>query len=275
MLLPVPLLRLNKQAHKNDFGHLLVVAGSPSMLGASCLVSLSAMRFGAGLVTAAIPRKLNMTLQTKISHAVMTLPLPSAGGDTFHADDLKMLQAHWKRFTALVIGPGMGLTASTQEFIRSVVTKCPLPMVVDADGLNALASWKIKQHRFQAPRILTPHPGEFFRLSGSRPVSRSERVLAAKTFSNENNIILILKGHQTVVAAPDQKPYVNTSGNAGMAKAGMGDVLSGMIGALLAQGIAPFEAAKLAVYHHGHVADKIVKNIPKRRLIATDIINAL
>jgi NAD(P)H-hydrate epimerase len=270
--LPSVLLRENKLAHKNDFGHVLVCAGSPSMLGAACLVSLAAMRFGAGLVTAAVPKALNLTLQEKLAHVIMTMPVPGGRGDVFAAGSFVSIKRSWGKYTAVAIGPGIGLAPGTIKFVREMVRQCPLPMVIDADALNALGT---ARDFGQAPRVLTPHPGEFYRLSGLKPETDKDRRRAALGFSMANNVVLVLKGHRTVVASPDGKVYVNTTGNAGMAKAGMGDVLTGMITALLAQGVGAFNAARFSVFAHGYAGDRVVKDIPVYSLMATDLVNAV
>lgn len=279
MRLPAPLLRQNKRSHKNDYGHLLVVAGSPSMLGAACLVSLAAMRFGAGLVTAAIPAKLNLALQQKINHAIMTMPVPGTKDGVFSLRDARILAENWSRYNALSIGPGLGSGPATIKFVQTIVNSCPLPMVIDADALNAIApSFRERSSKNRLTclnaRILTPHPGEFYRMSGLRPKTDRERLQAAKDFAISNNVILVLKGHRTVVASPKGEVYVNKTGNAGMAKAGMGDVLTGMTGALLAQGVPAFEAAKVSVFWHGKIADICVRGSNDFSLTAVDIINA-
>jgi len=164
------LSRRDPNVCKNDFGHVLVVAGSPFLLGAAALTGSAAMRCGAGLVTAAIPRTLNLTLQKKISPVIMTLPLPQTKEQTFATGALAPLKKIWNKFDAIAIGPGMGQNKNTQKFIRDFVTVCPRPMVIDADALNALANrgqrpiFKIKIGR--CPPIITPHPGEMARLTG-------------------------------------------------------------------------------------------------------------
>ena len=278
MQLPAPLLRRNKKDHKNVFGHVLVAAGSPCMLGAPCLVSLAAMRCGAGLVTAAIPKALNLTLQKKLAHAVMTLPVPGAPGNIFGEADSKALEKYWHKYTAVAIGPGLGTAATTRKFVQALVNTCPLPMVIDADALNALSLQTRKTIALKTARkvrILTPHAGEFYRLTGLKPVTDRERRVAARAYAVENKVIIVLKGHHTVVASPDGKVYVNASGNTGMAKAGMGDVLTGMIGALLAQGLFAFEAAKAAVYMHGLAGDRLLRRKHIYAFTADDLINEI
>ncbi len=283
MRLPAPLSRRDPNVCKNDFGHVLVVAGSPFLLGASALTALAAMRCGAGLVTVAIPHTLNLTLQKKICPVIMTLSLPQTKEQTFAAVALASLKKIWNKFDAVAIGPGMGQNKSTQKFIRDFIAVCPKPMVIDADALNALANranrgqrpiFKIKIGR--CPPIITPHPGEMARLIGkSVKAVESDRKTIALNFARQNHCVVLLKGHRTIVASPEGKVYVNRTGNAGMATAGSGDVLTGMIAALLGQGMGPFEAAKTGAYLHGKAGDLAVKTIAQASLIAADLIECL
>ncbi len=280
MRLPAPLSRRDPHVCKNDFGHVLVVAGSPSMLGAAALTGLAVLRCGAGLVTAAIPRTLNLTLQKKISPVIMTLSLPQTREGAFAPAALLQLKKIWHRFEAVAIGPGMGQNKGTQKFIRDFVTVCPKPMVIDADALNALANkgqrpiFKIKIGR--CPPIITPHPGEMARLTGrSVKAVEADRKAIALDFARKNHCVVLLKGHRTIVASPEGKVYVNRTGNAGMATAGSGDVLTGMIAALLGQGMGPFEAAKWGALIHGCAGNLVIKTIAPASLIATDLIECL
>jgi len=233
MRLPKPLLRQNKSVHKNNLGHVLVVAGSPTMLGAACLTALSSMRSGAGLVTVAVPKSLNLTLQKKLSPVLMTLPVKETKAKTFS----------------------------------------PAAMVVDADALNALSEDLSVLLKAKAPRILTPHVGEMSRLSGmTKKAIEHDRKGSAVRFAKAHQCVLVLKGAGTVVASPEGKVYVNKTGNAGMATAGSGDVLTGMIAAFVAQGISVFEAASLGVSMHGTAGDIAARRVGKTSLIATDII---
>ena len=261
---PSVLLRRNPDLNKKDFGHVLVVAGSSTMLGACALCSLAAMRSGAGLVTAAVAKNLNLTLQKKISNVVMTLPLPSSKA-------FDVLKKSFFKFNAVAIGPGLGLHKSTVQFIYKMIEHYPGPMVVDADALNALAKNLKLLRNAKGPRILTPHDGEMARLMGKSSMD----CVSASDFVRQNNCILVLKGHRTIIASSQGKLVVNTTGNVGMATAGSGDVLTGMIAAFLAQGIEPFQSARLGVYYHGKAGDLAAKAKSKISLIATDIINSI
>lgn len=283
MRLPTPLLRRNKRAHKNDFGHVLIVAGSPAMLGAAALTGLAAMRAGAGMTTIAVARSLNRTLQAKIANVIMTRPLPESRKGTIAFGAFDVLKRDWSKYSAVALGPGMTTDPGTVTFIEKMYRECPLPMVVDADALNALAlpASSFQSQRAGEPeahlnaRILTPHPGEFFRLTGLKPRTDRERLRAAKAFAVKHQVVIVLKGYHTVVASPDGKAYVNHTGNPGMATAGCGDVLTGMIAALLAQGLTAFEAARGGVFLHGKSGDRAAGKCMKFSLIATDLFDAL
>jgi len=243
------------------------------MLGAAALTALAAMRSGAGLVTAAVPRSLNLTLQKKISSVIMTLPLVENSGGMFSLKAFDQLEKIWGRFDAVGIGPGIGRGAGTLKLARQVIRHCPKPLVVDADALYALAGHTETLLKAKFPRVLTPHAGEMSRLI-ERPVREieSSRLKTAREFAASFNCILLLKGHRTVVASDLGKTYINSTGNAGMATAGSGDVLTGVITAFLGQGMSPFDAAKYGAYYHGRAGDLAAGACGKTGMIATDII---
>ncbi|MBF0479823.1 MAG: NAD(P)H-hydrate dehydratase [Candidatus Omnitrophica bacterium] len=276
MLLPTPLLRKNKTAHKNVFGHVLVIAGSPSMLGAGALVSLAAMRSGAGLVTWAVPKSLNLIAQKKASNTVMTLPCAENKTGTFSLQAFMAINKSYEKFNAIAIGPGLTAGRDIAQFIEKIIATSPVPLVIDADALNCLVGKTDILLKTNTAKILTPHPGEMSRLTGfTRAAVEKERVGVAQKFAQQFKCILLLKGHSTVVASPDGQIYFNKTGNAGMAKAGSGDVLTGMIAAFLGQGIEAFEAAKWGAYLHGKAGDIAAKDKGRVALIAMDIIEAI
>lgn len=271
MRLPTRLSRTKQNVHKNDFGHVLVLAGSRRMLGAAALTSLSAMRSGAGLVTAGVPQSLNSVLQKKISNVVMTWPLPETKTQSFSSSAFPKIKAALPKYNALAIGPGLSTDPSTQKLVRKILAELDIPMVIDADALNSPAGdWRL--NRCLSP-ILTPHPGEMSRLTGL-PIKDIETNRKAVTlgYARKWNCVVLLKGPRTVVASPQGKVYVNATGNAGMATAGSGDVLTGMIAAFLAQGLNAFDAAKFGAYYHGQAGDKAARARGQSSLIATDII---
>jgi len=274
MPLPVPFLRNNPQSSKKDFGHILIIAGSPSMLGASALCALAAMRSGVGMVTAAVPKDLNSTLQKKIANVVMTLPLAQGKDGAFSFRAYTQIKNIWERFDSLAIGPGLGRGKGVQRLARQIILNCPKPLVVDADALFALAGHGDILLKAKGQRILTPHEGEMSRLTGlSVAAIEKNRKKSAMDFSSQYKCVLLLKGHRTVVAGPQKMTYINHTGNVGMATAGSGDVLTGMITAFLGQGISPFDAAKYGVFYHGRAGDLAASAKTKRAMIASDIID--
>ena len=276
MPLPAPLSRSNPRSSKRDFGHLLIVAGSPSMLGAAALSSLAAMRSGAGLVTAAVPRDLNLTLQKKISNVVMTKPLAESRQGTFSFKAYDQLKKIWEQFDAIAIGPGIGRDPGTQKLVRQLILHCPKPLVIDADALFALSGHADILLKAQGACILTPHVGEMSRLNGlSAKKIEAARLKIAHDFSHHYNCVLLLKGHSTCVASPQGEMYINHTGNAGMATAGSGDILTGMITAFLGQGMSPFDAARYGAYYHGKAGDLAARSRGKLGMIASDIIDHL
>lgn len=275
MRLPAPLSRRNPKAYKNQFGHVLVIAGSSRMLGAAALCGLAAFRSGAGLVTVGVPCHLNLTLQAKIPNEIMTLPLPERAG-RLDRRAYTLLQNEWTKYAALAFGPGLGQDAPTRRLVLQLIRQCPLPMVVDADALNIVADDLSTLKKAAGPRVLTPHPGEMARLTGlSSAEVESGRSKVAGTFADEYQCVVVLKGYRSCVASPDKKVHVNTTGNSGMATAGSGDVLTGMIAALMGQGLQPFEAAKFGCYCHGLAGDRAARRVGKASLIASDIIEAI
>jgi len=243
------------------------------MLGAAALSSLAAMRTGAGLVTAAVPKDLNLLLQKKISNVVMTKPLPQSKVGTFSSKAYDPIKKIWDQFDAVAIGPGLGREAGVQQLACRVIQECPKPLVVDADALFALKSHTEILLKAKAARVLTPHPGEMSRLIDETVVTiEKNRLKIAKDFARRWGCVLLLKGHRTIVASPQGKTYVNATGNVGMATAGSGDVLTGMIAALLGQGLAAYEAACWGAYLHGKAGDYAAHAKYKRGMIATDII---
>lgn len=272
MRLPAPLLRLKSNAHKNDFGHILILAGSRNMVGAAALTSLSAMRSGAGLVTIGIPESLNSVVQKKISSVIMTLSLRETGEQTLGLNAYSQIKRKLNAFDVIAIGPGLSVNKDAQKLICKIVAVMAKPMVIDADALNAIAKNISILKKNKVVKVLTPHPGEMARLTGlKKNFIEKNRQKVAKDFARKHNCVLLLKGHQTVVASPTGEIYINKTGNPGMATAGSGDVLTGMIAAFLAQGLSGFEAAKWGSYLHGKAGDLAAKEKTKASMIATDI----
>ena len=246
------------------------------MLGAAALSSLAAMRSGAGMVTAAVSQNLNLTLQKKISNCVMTKPVSQSRTGAFSLKAYDQLKKIWDQFDAIAIGPGIGREPATQQLARQMTIHCPKPLVIDADALFALAGHVQILLKAKGPRILTPHCTEMSRLTNLPPkVIEAGRLKTARDFARRYNCVLLLKGHRSVVASPEGKTYINHTGNVGMATAGSGDVLTGMIAAFLGQGMSSFDAAKDGVYYHGKAGDLAARKKSKASMIASDIIEQI
>ena len=235
--------------HKGSFGHVLVVAGSPGKTGAAILATSGALRAGAGLVTLAAPESLNPIYETRLVEA-MTLPLP---GERIGDGPPRELHAAASERDSLVIGPGLGTEPVTVDAVAGLLDALECPAVVDADGLNAYAG-RPEDLRGPGPRVLTPHPGEAAKLLG-RPVL--DRVADAREIARRSGAVTVLKGARSVIAAPDDGPvWINPTGGPGLASGGTGDVLAGVIGALLAQGLTPLDAAAVGAYLHGRAGEQ-------------------
>lgn len=262
--------------HKSDFGRLLLVAGATGMTGAAELAARSTLRSGCGLARLACPKSLQPMLAGKLTE-VMTHALPDvAKKGVLSMRALGEIRELVDQNDALVLGPGLGTHHETSELVRRLVAGLSCPAVIDADGLNALASDISIIGKCDAPLVLTPHPGEYKRLCGEdAPLDILKRAEAVRKFATDHNVVLVLKGSPTLVAAPGSDCYLNPTGNDGMATAGSGDVLSGVIGSFLAQGMTPLSAALGGVYVHGLAGDLACRQLTPRGMIAGDIINHL
>ena len=246
-------------SHKGTFGHLLVAAGSTGKSGAAALCASGGLRSGAGLVTLAVPHNLNNILQTSLVES-MTIPLGKSA-DHLSDSDYKTIKKALDDKQAVAIGPGIGTDKETAKLVKELYRKVELPMVIDADALNCLAKDTDILKKAPGARILTPHPGEMARLTGlSTADVQADRLKIASGFAKKHRLFLVLKGAGTVIAAPDGEIAVNSTGNPGMASGGMGDVLTGLIGGLLAQGLSPWQAACLGVFAHGLAGDLLAED---------------
>ncbi len=261
--------------HKGTFGHLLVLAGSTGKCGAAVMAAKAGMRGGAGLVTLLCPRGVQPGVAARLAE-VMTVPLDELEGEVCMST-LEDILASAEGKQALAIGPGLGTGEEVSCLVRRLLQDTDQPVVIDADGLNALVGHlSILGQQPDRDIILTPHPGEMSRLSGlSVAEIQNDRFDVAKDFAAQYKVTLVLKGARTLVAAPDGTVHVNTTGHAGMASGGMGDVLTGLIGSLLAQGLPAMSAATLAVYLHGLAAERLHPRFGDAGLLATDLINEL
>jgi hydroxyethylthiazole kinase-like uncharacterized protein yjeF len=243
-------------AHKGTFGHLLIVAGSTGKTGAAMLCAKGGLRCGTGLVTLCVPHDLNPIFETTLCEA-MTVPLPFSEGFCSVEDYPQLMKAVAGK-SGVALGPGLGMEKETAELVIKLYRECNLPLVIDADGLNILARDAGSLQDPPAVRILTPHPGEMARLASCSTADiQNNRLQAARDFAAKYKIYLVLKGAATVIAGPDQRIAVCPTGNPGMAAGGMGDVLTGIIGGFLAQGLSPWAAACLGVYAHGLAGDRL------------------
>lgn len=260
--------------HKGTFGRSLIVAGSRGMSGAACLAGVSALRGGAGLVSVACPVGIQ-PIVAGYEPGYMTIGLPEGNAGQFSSGALEEVSKMVVGKDSVGIGPGLGDSVDLQELVRRFLEETRCPLVLDADGLNAMAPEFLNGHwegyEFAGPRILTPHPGEFSRLSGL-PISEIEnrRADVAREFAERNNVIVVLKGPGTIVT-DGERVSTNTTGNSGMGTGGSGDVLTGLTTALLARGSDPFETTRFAVHLHGLAGDLAVQALSQPGMIASDL----
>lgn len=261
-------------AHKGTFGRVLVIAGSRGMSGAAVLAGTSALRGGAGLVYVAAPEGI-IPIIAGYEPSYLTVPLDEDAAGRIAESAATEIQQRLESMQAVAIGPGLGQSDELASLVSQLYTSAEIPMVVDADALNLLSRNCEQLSRHAAPRILTPHPGEFARLSGKAIGSDAEeREQAAAAFAADHNVVLVLKGAGTVVTDGEQVA-VNATGNSGMATGGTGDVLTGLMASLLAQGMKPFAGAQLAVHVHGLAGDLAAAEKSSRGMIASDLLPAL
>ena len=262
-------------AHKGDFGKVCIIAGSVGMSGAAALAGRSALRAGAGLVRVATPKTV-VPIVASIEPSFTTIPLPEDSAGRISAKAVNTILDAVGDNDALAFGPGVGLSAQLQSVLGTLLEQNQLPLVIDADGLNNLAKIKDWPAKLKAQLILTPHPGEMKRLWSAlfREQLPPERKDQAGQLARQTATVVVLKGAGTVVT-DGRKIYINRTGNPGMATAGAGDVLTGVITALIGQGLANFDAAVLAVYIHGLAGDIAAEKTGQISLMTTDIIESL
>ncbi len=263
-------------SHKGDYGRIFVVAGSSGMSGACVLTAQAALRSGAGLVTVGTVKSLTLVLARRLTEA-MTRPLPETKAGTLSRAAFRPAFEFLKTQDVLAIGPGLSRNSQTQALIRKMVLASERPVLVDADGLNAFEGHPEWFRRARAPLVLTPHTGEFLRIfGGPKPTGDRQRISAAKESAKRYGVTVVLKGFHSVVASPDGETYVNETGNPGMATGGSGDVLSGIIAALMGhRGLDLFCAASFGVYLHGLAGDLAAKEKGQTSMIAGDMIGQL
>ncbi len=251
-----PLIRpRHPESHKGHHGHALLIAGNKGRMGAALLSARACLRTGIGLLTVNVPAEERQVLQTALPEAM--LMMREEGGDI-------------NKFGSIGIGPGLGVEIQHMQLMENIFDIFPKPVVLDADALTLLAAHPSYWKAIPAGSILTPHPAEFDRLFGAND-NHSQRVQMALAVSREYPWIVVLKNYRTVIAA-NGNLYANTTGNAGLAKGGSGDVLTGMILSLLTQGYSPLDAACIGVYLHGLAADIAIRDQPMESLLASDLI---
>ncbi|KIE42144.1 bifunctional ADP-dependent NAD(P)H-hydrate dehydratase/NAD(P)H-hydrate epimerase [Geobacter anodireducens] len=259
-------------SHKGSFGHSLVIAGSVGKTGAAAMAANSAVRSGAGLVSLAVPASLNAILEVKTTEA-MTIPLADGGTGFLGNESLVPLRAAIQGRDAVALGPGLSWQPATAALVRHLLADITAPLVLDADALNALSEQTdlLKGTRPDTV-VLTPHPGEMARLAGTTTAAvEADRIGVARDFAARFGVYLILKGARSVIASPDGRMALNGSGNPGMASGGMGDVLTGVVTALLGQGYEPFAACTLGAFVHGHAADLVAADKGETGMSALDV----
>ena len=262
-------------SHKGTYGHVLIVAGGPGTAGAAVLTARAALRGGAGLVTVAPPESVYVPIAAQLTEALVR-PQPAGAEEGYGAGALEALLRLADDCDVLAIGPGIGTASGTRDTVRGLVAAARVPLVIDADGLNLFAGAVDLLAAVGPPCILTPHPGEMARLLGSSTAEvQSDRVGAARSLAERTGAVVVLKGYRSLVCTPAGSVAVNPTGNAGMASGGTGDVLTGLIAALVGQGLEPAEAARAGVFLHGEAGDLAAAELGEVALIASDLIERL
>ena len=264
-----------EDAHKGDFGRALLIGGSRGMAGAIALAGLACLRSGAGLVKLAVPECI-LNLAAGFEPSYMTVPLACDKAGRIRPRALEQLAEPLAAATCVACGPGLGQSKKLTQVVRSLYETVTQPLVIDADGLNALAASEEGLPTAAGPRILTPHPGEFARLAElpAEVKSRDEQIESARELAAEQGLVIVLKGHRTLITDGDRMA-TNETGNPGMATGGTGDVLTGVITALVCQGLSAFDAAVLGVHVHGLAGDLAAAELGQVSLIASDLLRYL
>jgi ADP-dependent NAD(P)H-hydrate dehydratase / NAD(P)H-hydrate epimerase len=264
------------ESNKGNYGHVLVVGGSLGKAGAAAMAGISALRAGAGLSTVATPKSVLGTV-AGFHPELMTELLPETDAGTISTSAQGRIEELAKGKSVLAIGPGISRNPQTSELVRNLVARIQVPMVVDADGLNAFEGRVAELNGRGRTLVITPHPGEMARLAGSTIADvQKDRLGVARKFAREHELIVLLKGHRTLVVQPDGEVWVNTTGNPGMATGGTGDILTGMVAGMIAQHPKHVFAAVLAAVHlHGLAGDVMRERVGEHSLVATDLLQGL
>lgn len=259
----------NPWGHKGNFGKLLLLCGSRGYTGAAFFAAMGALRAGAGLVFLGVPESIYGIEAVKLNEPVI-FPLPDAGG-RLSADAVPEILTRLPQMDAVLVGPGLGQSEGTLAVVRAVLENAQCPVVVDADGINVLSAHRDLLRGRKSPTILTPHDGEFARLGGA---IGEDRMAAAAALAEELGCTVLLKGHETCVT-DGTDGYLNPTGNPGMAVGGSGDVLAGVITALLGAGLPPLEAAACGAWLHGAAGDRCAAELGQYGMLPTDMLSAL
>lgn len=262
-------------SNKGTLGSLLCICGSYGMAGAAIMAGKAALRCGIGLLKIAVPKSIYPVCATNILESVY-YPLEETSNGIISSKNTDFLLEMCKKSSAVVIGCGLSVCDDTKNLVQSVITNCEKPLVIDADALNCICNKPEILKNLKAPAIITPHPGEMARLLHSTPKTvNSNRENTAINFAKKFGVVTVLKGAGTIIASPDGEVYINHTGNSGMATGGSGDVLSGIIGSLLAQGAAPINAAAAGVFLHGTIGDLAAEKLGKISMLPTDMIDMI
>lgn len=262
-------------SNKGTLGSLLCICGSYGMAGAAIMAGKAALRCGIGLLKIAVPKSIYPVCATNILESVY-YPLEETSNGVISSKNTDFLLEMCEKSSAVVIGCGLSVCDDTKNLVQSVITNCEKPLVIDADALNCICNKPKILKNLKAPAIITPHPGEMARLLHSTPKTvNSNRENTAINFAKKFGVVTVLKGAGTIIASPDGEVYINHTGNSGMATGGSGDVLSGIIGSLLAQGAAPINAAAAGVFLHGTIGDLAAEKLGKISMLPTDMIDMI
>lgn len=262
-------------SNKGTLGSLLCICGSYGMAGAAIMAGKAALRCGIGLLKIAVPKSIYPVCATNILESVY-YPLEETSNGVISSKNTDFLLEMCEKSSAVVIGCGLSVCDDTKNLVQSVITNCEKPLVIDADALNCICNKPEFLKNLKAPAIITPHPGEMARLLHSTPKTvNSNRENTAIDFAKKFGVVTVLKGAGTIIASPDGEVYINHTGNSGMATGGSGDVLSGIIGSLLAQGASPINAAAAGVFLHGTIGDLAAEKLGKISMLPTDMIDMI
>lgn len=262
-------------SNKGTLGSLLCICGSYGMAGAAIMAGKAALRCGIGLLKIAVPKSIYPVCVTNILESVY-YPLEETSNGVISSKNTDFLLEMCEKSSAVLIGCGLSVCDDTKNLVQSVITNCEKPLVIDADALNCICNKPEILKNLKAPAIITPHPGEMARLLHSTPKTvNSNRENTAIDFAKKFGVVTVLKGAGTIIASPDGEVYINHTGNSGMATGGSGDVLSGIIGSLLAQGASPINAAAAGVFLHGTIGDLAAEKLGKISMLPTDMIDMI